>query len=269
MSVRGEARTLEYRDRDIRIFRSLMKTLSGPEILQMSPGGLALEISKFFIGFPYVSGTLETRGAERLVINLRAFDCFTLVENAVALSGLVRSGDRSFPRFGERLRMLRYRGGRLRGYSSRLHYFSEWIYDNARKGFIRDVTAGIGGKPLRKTINFMTENPGAYPALGNPACARRMKAVERVISRRPLFVLPKARLKRVEDRIEEGDVIAIATDTEGLDIRHCGLAARVRGRIHLLHASSALGKVVLSRETLYGYVMGSRRRSGIVVARIC
>lgn len=260
---------MEYRDRDIRIFKGLVGDLGGPEVLQMSPGRLALEIARSFIGFPYEPGTLETQGAERLLVNLRAFDCFTLVENVVALTGLLRSGDRSFARFGERLRMLRYRGGRLRGYPSRLHYFSEWIYDNTRKGFLRDVTAGIGGKPLRRALNFMTENPGAYPALRDPACRRRMKAVERVISRRPLFVIPREDLRRAEGRIEDGDVIAIATDTEGLDVRHCGLAARVGGRIHLLHASSAAGKVILSRETLYGYVMRSQRRSGIVVARIC
>ncbi len=49
-----------------------------------------LEIGKFFLGAPYMAGTLETKGAEHLVINLRKFDCVTFVENVVALAWLVK-----------------------------------------------------------------------------------------------------------------------------------------------------------------------------------
>ena len=45
-----------------------------------------LEIGKFFLGTPYVAGTLETKGAEHLVVNLREYDCVTFVENVVALA---------------------------------------------------------------------------------------------------------------------------------------------------------------------------------------
>jgi hypothetical protein len=47
-----------------------------------------------------------------------------------------------------------------------------------------------------------------------------------------------------------------------------GLAARVKNRIHLLHASSTEGKVVLSKKTLYRYLMQSKVRSGIMVVRV-
>jgi hypothetical protein len=73
----------------------------------------------------------------------------------------------------------------------------------------------------------------------------------------------------MEGRIREGDVIAIATTQKGLDVQHVGLAVKVRGRIHLLHASSIEGKVVLSRETLYRYIMGSKKRFGVIVLRVC
>jgi hypothetical protein len=42
----------------------------------------------------------------------------------------------------------------------------------------------------------------------------------------------------------------------------------VKNRIHLLHASSTERKVVLTRQTLYQYLMQSKTRSGIVVARL-
>jgi hypothetical protein len=156
----------------------------------------------------------------------------------------------------------------LQGYPSRLHYFSDWIHDNQKKGIVRDVTAEIGGRPLRKALTFMTTNPDRYPPLKNAANLRRMKSVERTISKRSLCFIPKKTLRWLEDRIRDGDLIAITTNTEGLDVQHVGLAARVKNRIHLLHASSIEGKVILSQKTLYRYLMESRARSGIMVARV-
>jgi hypothetical protein len=95
-----------------------------------------------------------------------------------------------------------------------------------------------------------------------------MISVERAMSRRPLFFIPKKAVRESEGRIRDGDLIAITTTTEGLDVQHVGLAARVRKRVHLLHASSVEGKVVLSKKTLYRYLMESNTRSGIIVARI-
>jgi hypothetical protein len=156
----------------------------------------------------------------------------------------------------------------LQGYPSRLHYFSDWIHDNQKKGILRDVTAEIGGRPLRKAMTFMTTHPNLYPPLKNGANLRRMKSVERMISKRSLFFIPKKALRRLEDWIRDGDLIAITTNREGLDVQHVGLAARVQNRIHLLHASITEGKVVLSKETLYRYLLQSRIRSGIMVARV-
>jgi hypothetical protein len=95
-----------------------------------------------------------------------------------------------------------------------------------------------------------------------------MKSAERMISRRSLFFIPKKTLRRLEHRIHDGDLIAITTNIEGLDVQHVGLAARVKNRIHLLHASSLERKVAFSKKTLYRYLMQSRARSGIMVARI-
>ena len=146
-----------------------------------------LKIGKFFIGTPYLAGTLETKGTEHLVVNLRKFDCVTFVENVVAITWFLRSRERSFESFQRLLQKIRYRRGRLQGYSSRLHYFSEWIHDNQKKGILKDVTRKIGGRPFRKTINFMTTHPDLYLSLGEMVNLRRMKSVERTISTRPFF----------------------------------------------------------------------------------
>jgi len=259
---------LNLQSKDQRIFRELIRFLGRRKTSTPSSDQLMLEIGKFFLGTPYVVGTLETKGAERLVINLGEFDCVTFVENVTALSRCVKSRQKSFEAFRRVIKEIRYRNGRLQGYASRLHYFSDWIQDNQKKGIVRDITAKIGGKSYRKTINFMTTHSDLYPALKDVMILRRMKSVERAISRRSLYSVPKRFVRTLEDQIQDGDVIAITTNTEGLDVQHVGFAVRVKNRIHLLHASSAERKVVLSKQTLYRYLMQSRVCSGIRVARI-
>jgi hypothetical protein len=259
---------LNRRGQDRRIYEKLIRFLDKKKTSAKFPDQLMLEIGRFFLGTPYVASTLETERAEHLVVNLREHDCVTFVENVVALVWHLKSREKSFETFQRLLQKIRYKQGRLRGYSSRLHYFSDWIHDNQKKGIVRDVTAEIGGRPLRKAMTFMTRNPDLYPPLKNAANLRRMKSVEKTIGTRSLYSIPKKALKRLEDRICDGDLIAITTNTEGLDVQHVGLAVRMKNRIHLLHASSIEGKVVLSKKTLYRYLMQSRTRSGIMVARV-
>ncbi len=252
---------------DRRIFGQLIKILNQMKITEVS-GRLAVAIGEFFLGRPYKAGLLETKGTERVVINLQEFDCVTFVETVVALTWCVKSGQRSFEGFRRLLRKIRYRKGRLKGYPSRLHYFSDWIHDNCQKGLIRDVTPEIGGRPWKKTLHFMTTHPDLYPPLREAASLRRMKAIEREISGRSKSFIPKKVLRPLEPRIQEGDLVAITTNAEGLDIQHVGFAARVNNRVHLLNASSAEGTVVLSGQPLHHYLMQGETRSGIMVARI-
>jgi hypothetical protein len=259
---------LSRQTEDRRILEELIRFLEKKEPSVNFTGQLVIEIGQFFLGAPYAGGTLETIRAERLIVNLRELDCFTFVENVVALAWQLKSGKKNFGAFRRLLRKIRYRQGRLQGLSSRLHYFSDWIHDNEKKGILRDVTAEIGGEPIRKVLNFMTAHPERYPALKHPTTFRKMKSVEKRISRRSRFFVPKTALRSMEDRIQDGDLIAITTNMEGIDIHHVGLAARLNNRIHLLHASSMEGKVVFSEETLYRYLMQSPARSGTMVARV-
>ena len=259
---------MDRQGQDRRILKELIRFLDKKKTSVKFHGELMLEIGKFFLGTPYVAGTLEGRRGEHLVVNLREFDCVTFVENVVALVWHAKLDKNSFETFRKYLQKIRYRGGRLQGYALRLHYFSDWIHDNQKKGIVRDVTAEIGGRLLRRVINFMTTHPDLYPPLRNPANLRGMKSVERSISKRPLFFIPKRVLRRLEDRIYDGDLIAITTNTDGLDVQHVGLAVRVKHRIHLFHASSKEAKVVLSKQTLYRYLIKNKTCSGIMVARL-
>jgi hypothetical protein len=231
-------------------------------------GERILALGRHFLGAPYTAGTLEKDGPEALVINLRQFDCFTFVEHCIALTRLFSSRHVSFARYRETLTFIRYRRGSLDGYASRLHYFSDWLFDNQRKGILKNISPILCGQPFSKKIYFMTGNPDQYPALEDRAVYRQMRTVERRMQRRVRHYIPKTELKKMEGRIADGDLIAVTTRIEGLDVTHAGIAVHVGQRLHLLHASSLAGRVIVSMETLDRYLAGNKACSGIMVARM-
>jgi len=258
---------LIFLPQDREIIESHLKAARKQGWSEKPAGELVAAVGSVFLGAPYAAGTLEREGPEELVINLHAFDCVTFVENAVVLAGLIRAGKTGFEDYAAALERIRYRGGRRNGYPSRLHYFSDWLRDNGRRGIVREITRTLGGTPFRKPFHALTDRRKEIPSLWDAAAFRRMRRVEAACSRRMLYHIPKAYIKGFAE-IETGDIIAVATDAEGIDVSHTGIAIRGARGLHLLHASSASEKVVLSSATLYRYLMSRRSRTGILVGRV-
>lgn len=232
-------------------------------------GDILTVIGKNLIGSHYKESTLETGPAEILVTDLHAFDCVTFVENVLALSLCVMKDHVSFNDYRTTLERVRYRRGLRNGYPSRLHYFSEWITDNQQKGFVRDVTRSLHGRPQKKIINYLSTHPGANLCLGIDSVRERISAIEKKLSARTLYVVPVRELPRAASGIRNGDIIAITTSLKGLDVRHTGFALRESdGSLHLLHASELDGKVEITPETLGQYLAKHPRDSGIMIVRV-
>jgi len=98
-------------------------------------GDLIVEIGRLFINKPYKGGTLDNVGKEKMIVNVSAFDCTTFVETVLALARCVADGKISHNQFMRNLKLIRYRQGKINGYSSRLHYFTDWLRDNEQKKF--------------------------------------------------------------------------------------------------------------------------------------
>jgi len=254
--------------KDLEIFQSFIGADWQEQAAKDTPGDIFLRAGRYFLGTPYEEKTLDASGPEGLIINLRAFDCFTLVENCCALAITRHTGNDRFADYAAILQSLRYRNGVIAGYPARLHYFSDWLQNNEEGGVIRDMTQALGGRSYRKVLNFMTTHPQFYPPLQDPAACRQMIAIERRLSGASRNFLPKGELSRREEGIEAGDILAITTDQEGLDVCHVGIAVRRDGRLHLLHASQQAGRVVISADTLGDYLHQSPHRTGIMAARL-
>jgi hypothetical protein len=233
-------------------------------------------LGSVFVGTPYAPGTLELRGPEGVVVNLRAFDCVTLVEHVLVLARLVDHDDASLladerqlrRTYRDELARVRYRGGVLAGYPSRLHYFSDWIRDAEGKGLLDDVTAELGGTPDPRPIDFMTRNTGSYRQLGeDPSAVEAIREVEAELNRHERRFIPEEEIEDREAGIEDGDIIAAVSALEGLDVAHTGLALRYEGRVYLLHAPLVGDSVEISERPLAERIQDISGQVGIIVAR--
>lgn len=214
-----------------------------------------------FIGTPYVANTLEVNDEEKLVVNLNQVDCTTFVEYVLAQS---MEGD-----FTCDLQRIRYRNGKIDGYTSRLHYIADWVENGIRQGIIEDVTAIHSPHRQKLSISYMSTHPQLYKALkSSPENVKRMEEYEKALTGKSICYLPKDKLNAEGlPWIEDGDIIALCTDIPGLDVSHMGIAVYKNGKLHLLHASSVNKKVEISAVPLSEMLARSKSNTGIRVLR--
>lgn len=254
----------ESRDR----LDSVLTELSRMDIAGKTMNELTVEIGTWFLNTPYVEKTLELQGEENLVINLNGLDCTTFLETVTTLARIAKRGQLSYEGYQKELEYIRYRDGIRTDYPSRIHYFSDWIYDSQQKGFLKDITHDIGGVVYANKPSFMSDNSGLYPQLSNAKFVEQIKITEAEIASRTYYYLPKAEVQSHEGGIIPGDLIAITIAMDNLDISHVGIAVEQKGRIHLLHASSNSKKVEITDKPLYDYLMSHKSQSGIMVCRL-
>jgi hypothetical protein len=239
-------------------------------------GDAMARLGRAFVGTPYVPGTLEVDGPERLVINFQGLDCVTFVENVLSLARFVRGGGVAAllenrvvaeQRYEALLTEIRYRQGRVEGYPSRLHYFTDWIGRNEERGLVRDVTREIGADLDTEPVDFMTTHTEAYRQLSEPEHVSRIREAEERLSEKGRWYLPQDRLGAAVSTIRDGDIIAATSTVPGLDVAHTGIALWVDGRLHLLHAPLVGEAVQVSELPLAERLLGIGGQDGVIVAR--
>jgi cell wall-associated NlpC family hydrolase len=234
---------------------------------------LMVAVAERFIGRPYVENSLNV-GVPRagvpepLVSRLDGFDCVTLVEASLAIARSISLGDPSPAAYRHELEGLRYRNGVRSDFASRLHYFSEWISDNARRGHLVELTPTLGGVPDSRPLTFMSAHASAYPSLADAGLAAGIREVEAALSQRSRSIIPMERAAEILPELQPGDILAFTTRIPGLDVVHTGMVARgPGGALHLLHAPEPGEPVTISSKPLAQYFGASKRHAGIMVAR--
>ena len=233
-----------------------------------------LWFARQFLGVPYVAATLEVNNDERLVVNTRQLDCTTLVETATALALCVQRGQRSWNNYLSVLKMLRYRQGRLEGYTSRLHYFSDWIRDKEQMGIVFEVQKPytVFSAVQRVKASYMSTHPKNYRALReHPEWISIIRQQEQSLTGCVRRFIPKSAIRNtrlLRHSIHDGDIIAITCNKPGLEIAHLGFAVWQKDGLHLLNASQLHKRVVEEPMTLYQYLQKHPSHTGIRVVRL-
>lgn len=256
-----------YTDATKKKFVAVRQTILDSNWKSLPIGGLVAKIGLQFVNVPYVAKTLEGRGKEQCRVSMDGLDCVTLFETSLNMARIVHQGKDSLQDLIEAVTYTRYRDGVLTDFTSRLHYTSDWIDNNIKKGTVVDVTPQIGGKPFPLNVGFMSKNPSKYPALDTtPAFVTVMKDIEAQINKTSRTIIPKANVAAIEDQLQDGDIIAIATSKTGLDYSHTGLIVRDGKRARFLHASLVKKKVVFDGP-ISEYLSGTETNLGITVLR--
>ena len=239
-------------------------------ILQQENNASIENIAMQFIGIPYIAGTLDREKEERLTINLQELDCTTFVEQITAISLTANSEKKDFEEFCYNLNRLRYRNGKCSRYSCRLHYISQWIEQAERSGLLYEIRGKAHQATQILNLNFMSKHPESYKQLReNPLLIKEIEEGEKPFRNIKIEYIPKEFLNRGPEELEikNGDILAIVTAIEGLDVTHIGFALWKNNNLHLIHASSSKGETIIDKETLYDYMKSKKNNLGIRVFR--
>ncbi len=269
LSITVNAQSI-YSNEDVEICKSKFEFAVSKNLVEKPIGDVLIEVGKTFLGLDYEAFTLEKGETEQLVIHLTGLDCYTFFESSLVFARCIKKGKTSFEDYQTELKNIRYRDGKINGYPSRLHYASDWLYDNDKRGNIKDITKQIGGMDFTKQIDFMSSHSDLYKQLkNNPKFVEEIRTIEDSINSRNYYYIPQNFIACVEDSIKNGDIILLTASVNGLDISHTGMAVKMDdGRIHFMHAPLRGKKLQITEQPLSDYVKAVDRHTGIMVARV-
>ncbi len=254
-------------------FYKLVREAERGQWVHLPLGSRTIRVAKALLNTPYVNYTLEIDDhIEAPSVNFHGMDCWTYFEISLGFARMLRAKAGNYePR--DLLAMIeleRYRGGRCTGcYLSRLHHLEDWIYDNAKRGLVIDMTRALGGaERMSRKMRYMGVAWRQFRYLrNNPRLVAGITHIEDKISARPTYHIPKTHVPGVESKLRDGDVICITTTSPGAFTSHVGLAYRdQQGVLRFMHASRNHRRVLIDSR-LSDYLSRNKKHAGIMVAR--
>src|SRR6516162_354246 len=159
-------------------------------------GDRTVAVGRALLGTPYVNYTLEIDDhTESPSVNLNGVDCWTFFEIALGFARMLEvKTDNYTPQ--DLLTMIeldRYRGGHCDGkYTTRLHFLEDWMYDNERRGLVKNLTPSLGGVPMRgRYLDEMSVHWRESRYLRHdPALVYQIREIDNLVASRPISHIP-------------------------------------------------------------------------------
>jgi len=131
--------TIPNRAEDEKHFKEIIQKANNDKIIKSSMGKIIQYVAEKLIGTSYKSNLLDQTSEETLFISLSQFDCMLFVENVLAIARNIALQNYEFSTFIKNILDQRYRNGQMTNYCSRLHYFSDWVNDNEKRGNLQNI----------------------------------------------------------------------------------------------------------------------------------
>ena len=255
-------------------FQQIVAKAKAGQWHRLPMGKRIARFAKEIHGTPYKSYTLEIDDRiESPSVNFYGMDCWTFFETSLGLARMVEGG--RYPSdpgaLLHEIETTRYRGGICRGhYLDRLHYLAEWYDDNDRRDTVDNITRQLGGnaRVTGRKCQEMTKLWKSYRYLReNPSLLKPMAKIESRVSQLPVYYIPKAKVSKIESKLQDGDVIGIVTKYQGGFCSHVGIVYHGDdGKARFMHASTTYKRVVID-STVSGYLNQFDKHIGIIVGR--
>jgi hypothetical protein len=254
------------------VFTRIVNKASAENWNRLPIGELIGKIAMELKGTPYVGFTLEaSKDSEYCVVNLKGLDCVTFFEDALCMARMIKRGKNSPGDLIAEVQTTRYRGGKMGGFTTRLHYTTDWFVDNEAKGVLRILTPDLpGAEPFTQKVGIMSQHPENYRQLAaHPELLRDIRLAEDKINARSLKYLPMDKLAAAEHLLQTGDIIGVTTTEAGIDIAHTGLCIKdEQGVVHFMDASSSPRRMQVTLEPEISTCLNwSSKLTGVMFAR--
>lgn len=254
------------------IFKRIVDKAVAEKWTKLPIGDLMGKIARELEGTPYVGFTLETSlDKESCVVNLSGLDCVTFFEDTLDMARMLKRGGRTPADMLAEIQFTRYRGGKMGDFTTRLHYTTDWMVDNQKKGVVKILAPSLpGAEPFTQKVGIMSERPRNYRQLkAHPELIPAIKRYEDEINHYQLKYIPLDKIEAAEPYLKTGDIIGVATSEPGIDIAHTGLCIKDdQGVVHFMDASSSKSSYKVTFETQLNKALHwSNKLTGAMFAR--
>lgn len=199
-----------------------------------------------------------TDSVATLRINLDSFSPLMFVNNAIALAKTSqKASNAELMTFSDELVAISCRKGADAGFPSIMYHGADWIGDNIARGNLRELTEDYAGVVARtKSLDEMTRKRGNYAALADSAAFETVRMTEMGFRTHRIPSLKKETIKKKEvmEDLQNGDIIILVPNRDGIDIYDIGIISMENGAPHLIHVSPQTHKVVKETDDLARYM---------------
>lgn len=224
-------------------------------------GELTAKIAECLIRTPCEIGLLDIY-PEELRVYLNKTDKLQFVEECIAISLTLKQFDANnngnadlegfYEALCKKIQELRYRGGKIRDFSDRIYYMSEWLEQAETLGYLYEVTPKFGNI-YTQSFSYFSDHIMFLTNIDNVSKDReRILSIEKALwEKNPYYIIALDRINQeLYDFLNDGDIIGICSDRKGEDIADLGvICVNTDGRKKLLFASR-LEKAVVEKDLL-------------------